>query len=223
MERSTSISPTTPVQLRQFSVVDMFLDGRFQEQDIGVGGFIDEQALVRAERAQAESMVYDPNNVAHRLASARANAARRTNALSATRSEPRMVSLRANRMSSRPVSAAHTRVRARLSSTTPRPATASPLVPTAHADSSTHVPRSPITASHADRIRVRRAVAEEIKTKTDALNALLPKCCVCLTLPRDHVIEPCCHFVMCGACGKLVNRCPVCRRGITELKRIYIA
>lgn len=47
-------------------------------------------------------------------------------------------------------------------------------------------------------------------------------CAVCFEAPREVVMRPCNHFIMCGACSNRVQgRCPQCRARIRELVRIY--
>jgi hypothetical protein len=53
------------------------------------------------------------------------------------------------------------------------------------------------------------------------------QCVVCLsalggdTLNEPAVLEPCMH-VLCEGCGVWLARCPVCRRRVTGLKRIFL-
>jgi hypothetical protein len=53
-------------------------------------------------------------------------------------------------------------------------------------------------------------------------------CIVCCNAPKECVFVPCGHHATCMACGKLVQEqagkgCPVCRRPIERVLRIYEA
>ena len=47
------------------------------------------------------------------------------------------------------------------------------------------------------------------------------ECLICLSERKDTLIMPCCHFCVCGACGKSLvenkHTCPVCRGNISSL------
>lgn len=42
-------------------------------------------------------------------------------------------------------------------------------------------------------------------------------CAICLTNPKDTVINPCGHFYMCATCAVKVKTCPICRGKINLL------
>lgn len=42
-------------------------------------------------------------------------------------------------------------------------------------------------------------------------------CAVCLTVPKTTVIVPCGHFYTCNSCARQLDKCPICRGGITKL------
>lgn len=42
-------------------------------------------------------------------------------------------------------------------------------------------------------------------------------CAVCLTVPKTTVIVPCGHFYTCNSCAKQLDKCPICRGGISKL------
>ncbi|XP_045175082.2 3-hydroxybutyryl-CoA dehydrogenase-like [Mercenaria mercenaria] len=50
-------------------------------------------------------------------------------------------------------------------------------------------------------------------------------CAICMDKPRDCVMRPCHHMVTCYMCAAmLINRrdgCPICRKDITEIIRVY--
>lgn len=52
-------------------------------------------------------------------------------------------------------------------------------------------------------------------------------CCVCWSGPRDHAFAPCFHMVVCGECAARLHEmgapCPVCRRDVAAVHRIYTA
>ena len=47
------------------------------------------------------------------------------------------------------------------------------------------------------------------------------ECLICLTERKDTLIMPCCHFCVCGECGKQLvkakHTCPICRGNIQSL------
>ncbi|OQR67833.1 neuralized protein 4-like [Tropilaelaps mercedesae] len=54
-----------------------------------------------------------------------------------------------------------------------------------------------------------------------------PDCVVCLENPRDTLLKPCCHFVLCSVCAALLlqsslKECPMCRKTIVDLEKIYM-
>lgn len=42
-------------------------------------------------------------------------------------------------------------------------------------------------------------------------------CAVCLSVPKTTVIVPCGHFYTCNSCARQLDKCPICRGGITKL------
>jgi hypothetical protein len=51
-------------------------------------------------------------------------------------------------------------------------------------------------------------------------------CVVCFDAPKDHIIVPCGHMCVCGACAELLINtrnpsCPVCRRAIRETVKVF--
>ncbi|XP_060067580.1 probable 3-hydroxybutyryl-CoA dehydrogenase [Ylistrum balloti] len=52
-----------------------------------------------------------------------------------------------------------------------------------------------------------------------------PDCAICMDRMRDCLLSPCHHMITCYECSKmLLNRrdgCPICRKDITELIRVY--
>jgi len=53
-------------------------------------------------------------------------------------------------------------------------------------------------------------------------------CVVCLTVPKDTALMPCGHFCVCNDCGKGIrlapgrNRCPLCRKEVSDIVRITV-
>jgi hypothetical protein len=51
-------------------------------------------------------------------------------------------------------------------------------------------------------------------------------CVVCMDAPKDHIIVPCGHMCVCGACAEQLTKtrtptCPVCRRVIRETMEVF--
>lgn len=49
------------------------------------------------------------------------------------------------------------------------------------------------------------------------------KCCVCRDAERQVMLRPCQHFVLCIACSKRVDRCPMCNRAIDKKEAVCVA
>jgi len=50
------------------------------------------------------------------------------------------------------------------------------------------------------------------------------RCCICLTNPKTHAIQPCGHCCLCPTCvSRVENRgkCPICRGDVERVQRIY--
>jgi hypothetical protein len=56
---------------------------------------------------------------------------------------------------------------------------------------------------------------KKLRTRSDDL------CKVCFERPIDCVILPCGHLTTCAKCSGKLERCPVCRQGIVETKRVF--
>ncbi|KAF5398325.1 hypothetical protein PHET_08185 [Paragonimus heterotremus] len=48
-------------------------------------------------------------------------------------------------------------------------------------------------------------------------------CCVCLNAVPDCALDPCGHVAMCYECAVGLTDCPVCRRHVQRVLRIYFA
>ncbi|XP_053203106.1 3-hydroxybutyryl-CoA dehydrogenase-like [Panonychus citri] len=64
------------------------------------------------------------------------------------------------------------------------------------------------------------------ETTNEAMNARKEKeCVVCMDTDRDCVLHPCHHLCTCVNCGKLLlkrqDACPICRRPITNVFRVF--
>ena len=56
--------------------------------------------------------------------------------------------------------------------------------------------------------------------------ATLPRasvCCICLDAPANHLVMPCRHLCLCGACGQGLRDCPICRAGIQSIEQVYMS
>ncbi len=62
------------------------------------------------------------------------------------------------------------------------------------------------------------------KTKDPERNDL---CVICMEKPRDLLIKPCNHFILCGDCGdnksKVIKDCPICRQHITKRQTVILS
>ena len=47
-------------------------------------------------------------------------------------------------------------------------------------------------------------------------------CVICTEDPANMIILNCMHVCLCDKCSKKINKCPICRSGITEIKKAYI-
>jgi E3 ubiquitin-protein ligase MUL1 len=54
-------------------------------------------------------------------------------------------------------------------------------------------------------------------------------CVLCLDAPKDHIITPCGHQCVCGACAEKLKRvkrnpaCPICREPINATFKVFVA
>ncbi|KAA3671691.1 E3 ubiquitin-protein ligase RNF34, partial [Paragonimus westermani] len=48
-------------------------------------------------------------------------------------------------------------------------------------------------------------------------------CCVCLNAVPDCALDPCGHVAMCYKCAVELTDCPLCRRHVQRVLRIYFA
>jgi hypothetical protein len=49
------------------------------------------------------------------------------------------------------------------------------------------------------------------------------ECGVCMERPKDHVLVPCGHQVVCGECIKKIDSCPICRQAIVSSVKVFKA
>lgn len=72
-----------------------------------------------------------------------------------------------------------------------------------------------------------------IKLYTEKMNMIRQKasnslqCVICLTNPRDTIMDPCMHLCICQDCSKhlmekRMRKCPICRKSVV-MKKIYIS
>ncbi|KAJ1559940.1 hypothetical protein HK405_008817, partial [Cladochytrium tenue] len=59
------------------------------------------------------------------------------------------------------------------------------------------------------------APAAATATTAAAATADANLCIVCVSAPKSHVLVPCGHQTLCGACAEKVSSCPLCRRTVT--------
>lgn len=43
------------------------------------------------------------------------------------------------------------------------------------------------------------------------------ECVICMGEESTHVFAPCGHYCVCGDCGKMVDKCPICRGPVSQL------
>jgi hypothetical protein len=47
-------------------------------------------------------------------------------------------------------------------------------------------------------------------------------CVICFSNERSHLIAPCNHLCCCSTCANQIkNECPICRRPISSIQRIF--
>jgi hypothetical protein len=81
-----------------------------------------------------------------------------------------------------------------------------------------------------DRLRVQQIQARlGVPPAATAPQAEEEMCVLCLDAPKDHIITPCGHQCVCGACAeklKAVKRnpaCPICREPINATFKVFVA
>lgn len=47
-------------------------------------------------------------------------------------------------------------------------------------------------------------------------------CVVCYTRPRDHAFAPCFHMCVCVRCASRLTTCPLCRRNVRAVHKIFV-
>jgi hypothetical protein len=72
----------------------------------------------------------------------------------------------------------------------------------------------------------RRQVQAELGSGTPQTGAEETMCVVCFDAPKDHIMVPCGHQCVCGACAELMTKartptCPVCREPIRETMKVF--
>ncbi|XP_039249104.2 uncharacterized protein LOC120326822 [Styela clava] len=48
-------------------------------------------------------------------------------------------------------------------------------------------------------------------------------CAICLENAKNTVFQPCGHICSCQTCALKLNDCPICRRRIQQMSRVYLA
>jgi hypothetical protein len=43
------------------------------------------------------------------------------------------------------------------------------------------------------------------------------ECVICLCEESTHIFAPCGHYCVCEGCGKMVDKCPICRGNVIQL------
>jgi E3 ubiquitin-protein ligase MYLIP len=61
----------------------------------------------------------------------------------------------------------------------------------------------------------------ELKQKLDDIQQAF-LCKICMDAKIDTVLIPCGHWVCCNNCGSNIDKCPLCRSGITLQQRVYM-
>lgn len=61
------------------------------------------------------------------------------------------------------------------------------------------------------------------KRKNDELTKQLKKkeCVICMDNDADYAITPCGHMCICSECGPKINNCPICRKKVDFVLKIY--
>ena len=47
-------------------------------------------------------------------------------------------------------------------------------------------------------------------------------CAICFINPKNVVVLPCRHFCICPTCVTSINKCPICRTGMTGSMQIFV-
>ena len=77
--------------------------------------------------------------------------------------------------------------------------------------------------AHEARIQALRQQEESaLQEVNENLEATI-NCSICMAQPKDVLLQPCGHWVLCFACAGQVEECPVCRAGITQRLRAHLA
>ena len=63
-------------------------------------------------------------------------------------------------------------------------------------------------------------INQNLKTDVEYLKKKY-ECCVCMSNPKNVILEPCYHFSICEECLKNFNKCPICRKEIELYYKIY--
>ena len=61
----------------------------------------------------------------------------------------------------------------------------------------------------------------ELRQKLDNIQQAF-LCKICMDGKIDTVLIPCGHWVCCSTCGSNINKCPLCRTGITLQQKVYM-
>lgn len=48
-------------------------------------------------------------------------------------------------------------------------------------------------------------------------------CVVCFRPDKNYALAPCFHMCVCRSCARRLDRCPLCRTGVTSSHRIFCA
>lgn len=76
-----------------------------------------------------------------------------------------------------------------------------------------------LTSDETDRGQTERKDAPELVISSEK------ECVVCMDNERNCVLHPCHHLCTCINCGRLLfkrqDACPICRRAITNVFRVY--
>lgn len=77
--------------------------------------------------------------------------------------------------------------------------------------------------AHEARIQALRQQEESaLQEVNESLEATI-NCSICMAQPKDVLLQPCGHWVLCFACAGQVEECPVCRARITQRLRAHLS
>ncbi|OUU50604.1 MAG: hypothetical protein CBC12_05275 [Candidatus Puniceispirillum sp. TMED52] len=174
-----------------FSLCELMIHGFINEEDVSLGGIVDEAQRIRAESLYASWLAEE----------------RRYNPPRPQRPQTaRVLTPRPPQTTAR----AHTARGPRTTSTAPvhRPRFVRPTIPS---PATTGLP-APSAPPNTCPPPATQSFAQTLGEKA---------CCICRDREKTHAPYPCFHMCMCEICANLVDQCPLCRGPVATVHRIF--